>query len=91
MVILGSSKLGLWKISYAYPLQAVTINLDFWNSLDKTQQDAMLKAADEIGKEQWSVVKGEDKDALDTMAQNGIKIWNKWNFKERLSIVADKC
>ena len=48
------------KISYAYPLQAVTINLDYWNSLDKSQQEAILKAANEIEKEQWEVVKTED-------------------------------
>ena len=38
------------KINYAYPLQAVTINLDYWNSLTKAQQEAMLKAAAEIEK-----------------------------------------
>ena len=54
------------KINYAYPLQAVTINLDYWNSLDKTQQEAMLKAAFEIEKAQWEAVKLEDKDAFDT-------------------------
>ena len=79
------------KISYAYPLQAVTINLDYWNSLDKSQQEAILKAADEIEKEQWEVVKSEDKDALDTMAQNGIKISEaNETLKKELSIVADK-
>ena len=55
------------KINYAYPLQAVTINLDYWNSLDKTQQEAMLKAAFEIEKAQWEAVKLEDKDALEMM------------------------
>ena len=79
------------KISYAYPLQAVTINLDYWNSLDKSQQEAILKAAAEIEKEQWEVVKSEDKDALDTMAQNGIKISEaNETLKKELSIVADK-
>ena len=52
------------KINYAYPLQAVTINLDYWNSLTKVQQEAMLKAAAEIEKAQWEAVKLEDKDAL---------------------------
>ena len=41
------------KISYAYPLQAVTINLDYWKSLDKAQQEALLKAAEKIEKAQW--------------------------------------
>lgn len=69
----------------------MTINLDYWNSLDKSQQEAILKAADEIEKEQWEVVKSEDKDALDTMAQNGIKISEaNETLKKELSIVADK-
>ena len=79
------------KISYAYPLQAVTINLDYWNSLTKDQKDAMLKAATEIEKEQWEVVRVEDKDALDTMAKNGMKISEASDtLKAELSKVADK-
>lgn len=62
------------KINYAYPLQAVTINLDYWNSLDATQKDAILKAAAEIEKAQWEAVKVEDKNALDVMAKNGMRI-----------------
>lgn len=62
------------KIKYAYPLQAVTINLDYWNSMDKTQQKAMLKAANEIEKAQWDAVRLEDKNALETMSKNGMKI-----------------
>jgi len=79
------------KISYAYPLQAVTINLDYWNSLTKDQKDAMLKAASEIEKEQWEVVRVEDKHALDTMAKNGMKISEANDtLKAELSKVADK-
>lgn len=62
------------KINYAYPLQAVTINLDYWNSLDKNQKDAMLKAASEIEKSQWEAVKLEDKNSLETMKKNGMEI-----------------
>ena len=47
------------KISYAYPLQAVTINLDYWKSLDKAQQEALLKAAEKIEKAQWEASKNE--------------------------------
>ena len=60
------------KINYAYPLQAVTINLDYWNSLDKNQQKAMLKAASEIEVAQWKASKEEDKVALEILAANGI-------------------
>jgi len=63
------------KISYAYPLQAVTINLDYWNSLSSSQKDAMLKAATEVEKMQWQVVKKQDKNALDTLAKHGMHIW----------------
>ncbi len=79
------------KISYAYPLQAVTINLDYWNSLSASQKDAMMKAAKEIEDEQWEVVKVEDKKALDTMAKNGMKISEASDsLKKELSKVADK-
>jgi len=62
------------KIGYAYPLQAVTINLDYWNSLDKMQQKAMLKAAKEMEKAQWSVSKNLDAKDLAILAKNGMKI-----------------
>lgn len=79
------------KINYAYPLQAVTINLDYWNSLDKAQQKAMLKAADEIEKAQWEAVKLEDKNALDTMAKNGMKISEASDeLKKELDVIANK-
>jgi TRAP-type C4-dicarboxylate transport system substrate-binding protein len=79
------------KISYAYPLQAVSINLDYWNSLDDSQKDAMLKAAKEIEKELWEIVKIEDQNALDTMAKNGMKISEANDtLKKELSKVADK-
>ncbi|PLY07623.1 MAG: ABC transporter substrate-binding protein [Arcobacter sp.] len=79
------------KINYAYPLQAVTINLDYWNSLDSAQKDAMLKAAAEIEKAQWEAVKAEDKDALDTMANNGMHISEASDkLKKELAIIANK-
>ncbi len=62
------------KINYAYPLQAVTINLDYWNSLSKDQQSAVLKAAKEIEKAQWEASKNEDKVALKMLADHGMKI-----------------
>ncbi len=62
------------KINYAYPLQAVTINLDYWRSLSKDQQKAMLKAASEIEKLQWKASKEEDRIALETLTSNGMKV-----------------
>ena len=79
------------KINYAYPLQAVTINLDYWNSLDKTQQEAMLKAAFEIAKAPWEAVKLEDKDALEMMEKNGMKITEASDdLKKQLDVIANK-
>lgn len=62
------------KINYAYPLQAVTINLDYWNTLNKEQQSAMLKAAKEIEELQWKASKEEDRIALETLEKNGMKV-----------------
>ncbi|BFU76999.1 TRAP transporter substrate-binding protein [Arcobacter sp. 15-2] len=62
------------KINYAYPLQAVTINLDYWKSLTKEQQKAMLKAASEIEKIQWAISKEENKIALETLSKNGMSV-----------------
>eukprot|EP01029_Cantina_marsupialis_P027000 TRINITY_DN740985_c0_g1_i1.p1 TRINITY_DN740985_c0_g1~~TRINITY_DN740985_c0_g1_i1.p1 ORF type:complete len:319 (-),score=73.78 TRINITY_DN740985_c0_g1_i1:208-1164(-) len=79
------------KISYAYPLQAVTINLDYWNSLDKTQQKAMLKAASEIEKAQWEASIEEDKVALETLVKNGLQV-NEASpeLKKELDKIADE-
>ena len=62
------------KIGYAYPLQAVTINLDYWNSLDKSQQKAMLKAAKETEKAQWAISRSIDKKDLVILAKHGMKV-----------------
>jgi len=79
------------KINYAYPLQAVTINLDYWNSLSSSQKNAMLKAAAEIEKTQWDAVKIEDKNALDTMAENGMHISEaSVKLKKELDLIAIK-
>jgi TRAP-type C4-dicarboxylate transport system substrate-binding protein len=62
------------KINYAYPLQAVTINLDYWNALSKDQQAAMLKAAKETEAAQWEASKHEDAVALKALSDHGMKI-----------------
>ncbi len=62
------------KINYAYPLQAVTINLDYWNSLSAEQKDAMLKAAKETEALQWEASKAEDAIALKALSDNGMKV-----------------
>lgn len=78
------------KINYAYPLQAVTINLDYWNSLSKAQQNAMLKAAKEIEVAQWEEAKQEDKIALETLAKNGVIVNEaSQELKTQLDKIAD--
>lgn len=62
------------KISYAYPLQAMTINLDYWNALSAAQKEAILKAAKETEAAQWEMSKKEDAVALKTLADHGMKI-----------------
>ena len=79
------------KIKYGFPLQAVSINLDYWNALNDSQQSSMLKAAYMIEKEQWENAKKEDKDALMIMAKNGMKITEATpSLKKELKTIADE-
>lgn len=79
------------KINYAYPLQAVTINLDYWKSLDKAQQEALLKAAETIEKAQWEASKTEDAVALKLISDNGVRITEASpELKKELDAVAQK-
>ncbi len=79
------------KINYAYPLQAVTINLDYWNGLDKEQQAAILKAAAETEKAQWQASKDEDAAALKMLADNKMVISEaSETLKKELNDIAKK-
>ena len=62
------------KINFAYPLNMVTINLDYWNALSPEQQQAMLLAAAEIEAAQWSASESSNKASLEILATNGIAI-----------------
>ncbi len=78
-------------IGYAYPLQAMTINLDYWNSLSKDQQSAMLKAAKEIEAAQWKVSENLDTGNLKILADNGIKVNTpSAKLKKELAAVGEK-
>lgn len=59
-------------IYYALPLNMVTINLDYWKSLTKEQQDAMLKAAKEVEAAQWQESEKRHKDSLRVIAEKGM-------------------
>ena len=79
------------KIGYAYPLQAVTINLDYWNSLDKNQKTAMLKAAKEMEKIQWNISRNIDKKDLAILAKHGMIVTAPTaTLKKQLAKVGEK-
>ncbi|MCG8470909.1 MAG: TRAP transporter substrate-binding protein [Desulfobacterales bacterium] len=61
-------------INYAYPLNMVTINLDYWNALSKDQQAAMLKAASETEAAQWSASQARSEKALKVIEEMGITV-----------------
>lgn len=62
------------QIDYAYPLNMVTINTDYWKALSREQQDAVLKAAAEIEKSQWTNSKNKNGEALKIIQEKGIKV-----------------
>lgn len=61
-------------ISYAYPLNMLTINKDYWDSLTGAQQKAMLKAASEVEEHQWNASRTSNEESLKILAENGIRI-----------------
>jgi TRAP-type C4-dicarboxylate transport system substrate-binding protein len=62
------------KINYAYPLNMVTINMDYWKALSKEQQEAMIKAAKETEDFQWKNSHDQNEEALKAIQENGIKV-----------------
>ncbi len=62
------------KINYAYPLNMVTMNLDYWKALTPKQQEAMLKAAGETEAFQWKNSAERNDTGLKGIAENGIKV-----------------
>ncbi|PNU21498.1 ABC transporter substrate-binding protein [Geothermobacter hydrogeniphilus] len=61
-------------INYAFPLNMVTINLDYWKALDKDQQQAMLKAAAETENNQWANSESRTVEALKVIQQHKIAV-----------------
>jgi len=59
-------------INYAYPLNMVTINLDYWNALTPSQKRAMLKAAKETEKAQWAYSERINKEDLVIIKKHGM-------------------
>jgi len=83
------------QINYAFPLNMLTINLDYWKALSKEQQQAVLKAAKETEAKQWANSKQRNTIALQVIAQHGIKVYqpspslNKAMDKAALQIIHD--
>ncbi|MEE4357036.1 MAG: TRAP transporter substrate-binding protein [Desulfococcaceae bacterium] len=62
------------KINYAYPLNMVTVNLDYWNALSREQQDALLRAAKETEENQWNNSSARNDESLGAIAENKIQV-----------------
>ncbi len=60
------------NIYYAFPLNMLTINLDYWNALSKDQQKAMLKAAKATEEYQWKISQKKMEDALKIIKEHGM-------------------
>ena len=62
------------NIHYAYPLNMVTINLDYWKALSKSQKQAMLRAAKEIENAQWQYSEDITKKDLVILKQHNMTV-----------------
>jgi len=79
------------KINYAYPLQGVSINLDYWNAMTPAQKKAIMRAARETEAMQWKVSKEEDAKALKTLQAHGMAVEDATpTLKKELDGIAEK-
>ncbi|MCP4116996.1 MAG: TRAP transporter substrate-binding protein [Desulfobacteraceae bacterium] len=62
------------NINYAFPLNMVTVNLDYWRSMTKAQQKAILKAAADTEKNQWNRSEAKTLEALAIIKEKGFTI-----------------
>ena len=62
------------NINYAFPLNMVTVNMDYWKAMSKDQQDAILKAAAETEANQWARSEAKTVEALNIIKENGFTI-----------------
>ncbi|SIT12196.1 TRAP transporter substrate-binding protein [Paracoccus saliphilus] len=70
-----------WEfLDYIYPTNhtwgsnAVTINLDTWNSLSEEDRGAIEKVAAELEPDFWEVSRQGDVDSIETMKENGMTL-----------------
>jgi TRAP-type C4-dicarboxylate transport system substrate-binding protein len=79
------------KIHFAYPLNMVTINMDYWNSLSSEQKEAVLKAAKETEKAQWKASRKSNKRSLKILKENGINVSEESpELEKELDAIADE-
>jgi len=62
------------KINYAFPLNMLVINKDYWDALTPTQQETMLKAAAEVEVYQWEQSNKSNDESLKILAEKGMII-----------------
>ncbi len=62
------------KINYAFPLNMMVINKDYWDALNPEQQKAMLKAAGEVEAYQWDQSDKSNNESLKILAEKGMII-----------------
>ncbi len=62
------------NINYAFPLNMVTVNMDYWKAMSKAQQEAILKAAAETEANQWARSEAKTVEALNIIKENGFTI-----------------
>ncbi|WDP88836.1 MAG: TRAP transporter substrate-binding protein [Desulfobacter sp.] len=62
------------NIYYAFPLNMVTVNMDYWNAMSKDQKDAILKAAAETEAAQWQASESKTMEALSVIKEKGFTI-----------------
>ncbi len=79
------------EIDFAYPLNMVTINMDYWNSMSKEQQEAMLRAARETEEAQWEASQRSHQESLKIIKENGIQVTElDQEFAQELDQIAEE-
>ena len=61
-------------IKYAYPLNMLTINMDYWQALSEDQKAAMLQAAEETEAAQWKASENHTVESTEIIEDNGIAV-----------------
>jgi TRAP-type C4-dicarboxylate transport system substrate-binding protein len=60
------------SIKFAFPLNMLVINMDYWNALSGSQKAAMMKAAAETELHQWDLSQKKTESALQAIKDKGM-------------------